>query len=186
MEIVNQYLDQKLQPFVNYFQDNQAKLLPIIDYAHATLLYDTTRFAPIQIEMGYLLRTSFDWDRPIELQTIYKKLSYKEAQQYVKRLEQAQKVACKNIEKVQQLIERIANKYQQEPNFDIGDSMQVTTKNWKIDQPSCKLDYQMAGLYLIFKKVGNSYRVNLLETIKVYLVFLLDKLQKASKDLLLG
>jgi len=29
------------------------------------------------------------------------------------------------------------------------------------------------------------YRADLLETIKVYLVFLLDKLRKASKDLLL-
>ena len=40
-------------------------------------------------------------------------------------------------------------------------------------------------LYLILKKVGNLYKVDLLETIKVYLVFSLDKLQKASKDLLL-
>src|SRR5947207_10295378 len=36
-EIANQYLDQKLQPFVNYFQDNWAELLPMMDYAKATL-----------------------------------------------------------------------------------------------------------------------------------------------------
>jgi len=34
----------------------------------------------------------------------------------------------------------------------------------------------MARLYEILKKVSNSYKVKLLDTIKVYLVFLLDKL----------
>ena len=63
-EIVNQYLDQRLRPFVNYFQDNWAELLPIIDYAQAMLPHDSTGFASTQLEMGYLPRTSFDWDRP--------------------------------------------------------------------------------------------------------------------------
>jgi hypothetical protein len=45
-----------------------------------------------------------------------------------------------------------------------------------MEQPSCKLDYQMAGLYRILEKIGNLYKVELLETIKVHLVFSLDKL----------
>jgi len=67
MEIMNQYLDQKLWPFVNYFQNNWAKLLLLINYAQATLPYDFTEFAPIQLEMGYLPHTSFDWKRPERL-----------------------------------------------------------------------------------------------------------------------
>jgi hypothetical protein len=43
----------------------------------------------------------------------------------------------------------------------------------------------MAGLYKILKKVGHLYRLDLPQSIKVYLVFLLDKLWKASNDLLL-
>jgi len=39
--------------------------------------------------MGYLPRTSFDWKRPEGPQTVYKKLFYKKAQQYVKQLEEA-------------------------------------------------------------------------------------------------
>jgi hypothetical protein len=32
-EIMNQYLDQRLRPYVNYYQDNWSELLPLMDYA---------------------------------------------------------------------------------------------------------------------------------------------------------
>ena len=52
----------------------------MIDYTNVTLPYSSIGFAPIELEMGYLPRTSFDWDRPIEPQTIWEKLSREEAQ----------------------------------------------------------------------------------------------------------
>ena len=110
-EIINQYLDQRLRPFINYFQDNQSKLLPLIDYTQVTLPHNSTGFAPIQLEMGYLLYISFNQKRPEEPQTICKKLSYSKAQQYAKCLEEAQTVAYKNLKKAQRLIEQQANKY---------------------------------------------------------------------------
>ena len=42
----------------------------------------------------------------------------------------------------------------------------------------------MAGLYKVLKKIDNSYKVELLDLIKVYPIFLPDKLQKAINDLL--
>jgi hypothetical protein len=44
----------------------------------------------------------------------------------------------------------------------------------------------MAGLFEITRKIGNSYEVKLSNTIKIYNVFFLDRLQKAAKDPLLG
>ena len=44
----------------------------------------------------------------------------------------------------------------------------------------------MASLYKILEKIGNSYKVDLLETIRVHPIFSLDKLRKASNDPLLG
>ena len=40
----------------------------------------------------------------------------------------------------------------------------------------------MARLYKILEKVGNAYKVKLLDTIKVYFVFSLDKLRKAAQN----
>ena len=50
-----------------------------MDYTQVTLPHDSTRFAPIQLEMGYLPHISFDWNRPKGPLTIYEKLSHKEA-----------------------------------------------------------------------------------------------------------
>jgi len=71
--------------------------------------------------MGYLSHTSFNWKRPEGSQTVYKKLFYKKAQQYIKQLEEAWMVACRNLEKAQRLMEQQANKHRQEPDFTVGD-----------------------------------------------------------------
>jgi len=42
----------------------------------------------------------------------------------------------------------------------------------------------MAGPYKVLKKIGNSYKIKLLDLIRVYPIFLPDKLQEAINDLL--
>jgi hypothetical protein len=44
----------------------------------------------------------------------------------------------------------------------------------------------MAGPFEIIRKIRNLYKVKLLNTIKIYNVFSLDRLRKAIKNLLLG
>ena len=78
--------------------------------------------------------------------------------------------------KAQESMQQQANKHRREPNFDIGDSVWITTRNWRTKRPSRKLDYQMASLYKILEKIGNLYKVDLLETIRVHPIFSLDKL----------
>src|SRR6266702_8222159 len=55
-----------------------------------------------------------------------------------------------------------------------------------MERSSCKLDYQITGPYKVFKKIGNLYKVELLDSIKVHFVFSPDKLRKATIDPLLG
>ncbi len=185
-EIMNQYLDQRLRPFVNHHQDNWAKLLPMMDYAQATLPHESTGMAPIQLEMGYLPRTSFDWTPADEPKTVRERLSREEAQQYAKRLEETWQLAKESIKKTQKAMETQANKQRREPDFDVEDLVWITTKNWKTDRPSRKLGYQMAGPYKILKRVGNAYQLELPESVRVHPIFSPDKLHKAANNLLPG
>ena len=79
-----------------------------------------------------------------------------------------------------------ANRHCQEPDFGPKDKVWITTKNWKTDRPSCKLDYQMADLYKILEKVGYAYQIQLSDLVKVHLVFVPNRLCKAASDPLLG
>ena len=63
-EIVNQHINMRLRPFVNYYQDNWSDLLPLMDFAAAALPSETTQLSPFMVTCGYEPRTSFDW-RPL-------------------------------------------------------------------------------------------------------------------------
>ena len=103
-----------------------------MDYTQATLPHNSTGFAPIQLEMGYLPCTSFDWKRPEGPQTVCEKLFHEEAQQYIKQLEEAWIVAHMNLEKAQRSMEQQANKHRQEPNFTVGNMVWVVAKGWSL------------------------------------------------------
>jgi len=94
---MNQYLDQRLRPFINYHQDNWSDLLPIMDYAQATLPHDSTGLSPFHIEFGYEPRTSFDWNRPTEPATARERLNQEEAQQLARRMHNAWQSARDNM-----------------------------------------------------------------------------------------
>jgi hypothetical protein len=63
-DYMNQYIDQRLRPFINHFQDDWDEPMTMMDYAQASLPSDTTGFSPIEVELGYTPRASFDWSKP--------------------------------------------------------------------------------------------------------------------------
>jgi transposase InsO family protein len=64
-EIINQYFDQWLRPYVNYYQDDWDEWVVIIDYQQAALVYETTGQSPFLTEKGYEPQTSFDWETQV-------------------------------------------------------------------------------------------------------------------------
>jgi transposase InsO family protein/predicted aspartyl protease len=186
-EVVNQYFDQRLRPYVNYYQDDWDEWVAIIDYQQAALWHETTGQSPFLTEKGYEPRTSFDWeDRTRAAGTPKERLNREEAKALVARLHDSWQQAQKNMAKAQERHAAQANKHRREPDFGVGDKVWVTTKHWKSDRPSKKLANQMEGPYEILEQVGHSFKLKLPASMKIHPVFHAEKLRKDASNPLPG
>ena len=188
-EIMNQYLDQRLRPFVNYHQDNWSDLLPCMDWAQATLPHETTGLSPYEIEFGHRAPQHWDWEARthVDAGTPRERMTRDEARAYVKvrheAVQLATNIARESMAKAQQRQATQANKKRREPDFGIGDYVYLTPKGFTTGRPSAKLDLQMHGPYLITGMRGYSYRVALPPNMQMSDVFHADRLRKASPPL---
>ncbi|KAK9649268.1 hypothetical protein HCH54_010284 [Aspergillus fumigatus] len=118
-EIMNQYIAQRLRPFVSYYQDDWDEWLPILNFAAAALPSDSTGLSPFLVERGYEPRTSFDWTKASSPQTL--QIDRQEAQQLVRRMEQIWELAKSNMQTAQRRQKVQADKHRRELDFDVGD-----------------------------------------------------------------
>jgi hypothetical protein len=71
------------------------------------------------------------------------------------------------MKKAQDKKRRDVDPHKRPVDFEVKDKVFVSTKNWKTQRLSRKLDYQMAGPFEITRKIGNSYEVKLPDTMKI-------------------
>ena len=132
--------------------------------------------------------TSFDWIRPDpeEPISVRRQLSRDEAIQYSQRMHSAWETARTSIRNAQERQRTQANKHRRPVDFGKDDKVYVSTKTWKMDRPSRKLDQQMAGPFTVLEQVGNAFRIDLPDSIKIHPVISTDKLRKAANNPLPG
>ena len=184
-EIMNRYIDQRLRPFVSYYQDNWSELLPIMDHAQMTLPHSTIGMAPYQLKFGSVPRNSWDWNTP-KASTPAEKLNFADALTVATRMHKAWEVAKSNMEKAQETMSKHVNQHRREIDWQVKDFVYLSARNLKSDRPSRKLADQWKGPYEILEKVGNAYRLKLPEGSKIHPVFAPDVLTKDPHNPLPG
>lgn len=185
-EIVNQYFDQRLRPYVNYYQNDWDDWVAIVDYQQAALWHETTGQSPFLTEKGYEPRTSFDWESRIHSSIPKEKLNREEAKAMVTRLHNSWQRAGEHMTRAQGRYTKQANKHRREIDFKVGNKVWVTTRHWQTDRPSKKLANQMEGPYEILEQVGHSFRLKLPDSMKIHPVFHAEKLRRDPNDPLPG
>ena len=182
---MNRYIDQRLRPFVTYYQDNWSELLPLMDRVQMTLPHSSIGMAPYRLKFGLDPRTSWDWDTP-KVSTPLERLNRVEALSVATRMHQAWATAKENMEKAQAKMANSVNQHRRPINWEVGDRVYLSTRNLQSNRPSRKLADQWTGPFRILEQVGHSYRLELPKGSRIHDVFAPDVLIKDPNNPLPG
>ena len=186
-EVMNQYIKQRLRPFCSYYQDNWGRLLPLMDIAQLTLPHESLgNVSPFQVLNGYEARTSWDMDNPRPPRSATEKLNRDEALHLASRAKEVVEYAQSSIAQQQTKMERLANLHRRPVDWEVGDEVLVSTKNWKLDRPSRKLSDKWYGPVKVVDKVGESWKLDLPADWSIHPIFHSHSLRKHVSDPLPG
>lgn len=190
VEIMNQYLEQRLRPFVNHYQRNWSRVLPAMDHAQNSLPHSSTDCEPHEVLFGFRMPTHFDWEKRTTLKELpvqRERLARADAQEMADTIRQWVAHARKTIEKSQQAQTEYANRSRREGDFAVGDQVFIVKRTYQTDRPSVKLDYPMTRQhYKVLEVWDNNCKLETPDDWKGTSVFHMDRLRKYPNDPLPG
>ncbi len=180
-ERTNQTIEIILRHYVNRFQDDWAKHLPIIEMVHNNLKSASTERSPNEIIYGKNLRTGPE--------ILAEGTSSTESGQFTSTVAQIRREARDAISFAKLRMSKYYNDNRRPENFEIGDYVWIELARTMMGgyavrgMNSRKLGPQRSGPFRVIRKVGNlAYELDLEGTMTVNPVFSIVYLRRANLD----
>ena len=158
-------LEDGLRCVVSHYGDDWARLLPTVEYAHATLVSTSTRVSPFEVDCGRKPRA------PIAIRLAESGVT--SAANFTRSRQQIIEFAQHNLKRAQERQAKYYNRGRRPVQFDVGDMVYVDARvlSGELGQPdydpskdpACnKLLPKWYGPFVVEKRVGaNAYKVAL-------------------------
>jgi len=178
---MNAVMEQYLQSYVNYLQDNWADWLLIAEFTSNNHTLETTAVSPFFTNLSYNPHWQFDLSASLPNQA-----EDQQTRSAVKALSKIHDHLRTEIHLAQLHYQETVNTHRLSTlDYQVGDLVWFDTRNWKTRQPSAKLDHQWHGPFKIACKISShAFRLELHGSIKVHPVFHVFLLEPAAQDLL--
>ncbi|KAF1326506.1 Retroelement pol polyprotein, partial [Globisporangium splendens] len=148
----NLVLEGALRCMVSYHGDDWVSHLGTIEFAHATLVNESTKFTPFEVDTGRKVRNLIAQEFGVEDGTIQQVDVAEFAKNFAEKRQQVIKLAQENLKQAQERQKRYYDRKRREVEFEAGDLVMLDTKNLPLKTVARSTSLQKAKLAA--KKVG--------------------------------
>ena len=150
----NSTIEAYLRAFVNYKQDNWARLLPMAEFAYNNAKYASTEYTPFELNCKYHLRVFYKED-------IDPRSRSKAADELTKELRNLMAACRKNLQYAQKLQKQAHNKGIKTRSYALGEKVWLNSKYIKT-KCNRKLETKFFGFFRVLHPVGSQvYKLEL-------------------------
>src|SRR5258705_2303856 len=175
-ECLNQVLEQYLQAYMNYQQDDWSSLLPLAEFAYNNAMNEMTGVSPFFTNKG---------DHPSFAAEPNEQVSSPEAQCFISNLDDLHMELKQSIVKAQECYQKYADEHHSPaPLLKIGDQVYVKAKYFCTTRPSKKLSEKNLGPYKVITiPSSHSFTLHLPQHFcSIHPVFHISQLEPAEPD----
>ncbi|SAM86334.1 related to Gag-pol polyprotein [Ustilago bromivora] len=163
---VNQVVEQYLQMYCNYQQDDWAKLLHMAAFVYNNTVHTSIGILPFFACYGWNPKAHPDIPQQLGVNNPKHPEYLVNGDKCCKYLQEQIRVAqCRMVDQY--------NQKHKDIKFKVSDLVYINHKNWKTNRPMLKLDTRFAGPYLVKEQVGHrAYCITLSVNLRVHDVFM--------------
>jgi len=181
-ERMNAVMEQHLQAYVNYLQDDWTSYLFLAEFAGNNQVSDSTTLSPFFANAGYHPRCDFELDIRVDDPEEYRAQT---AAEHLHRIHEVARSEMRYAQSRQQ--DNVDSQRTPAPAFQPDDLIWVDGRHWHTERPSRKLENKHHGPYRVIRAIGtHAYELDIPNTIQKHRTFPVSLLHAAADDLIPG